>query len=234
MSHRVASVPSSRHGRRWLYLFLVFCLALVGSLFFLILPLVRVTIVPELEYINVAQVLKIDLDVSNVLPVAEVIPGELSLSSEGVKKMGETSDIRSVKVDDSLVFYNSAQAQQVIDLALAKAVGSDYLLVPGSLSITEGQIKKLPSGRSFSLPLTVKAQVYRKFPTSEWLSYLPGLTLEEAEAKLSEYPGVSQVKIKLYPSFFARLSQILPNTAGAYRFSLDINGKSSILKKHSN
>ncbi|MBI5466259.1 MAG: hypothetical protein HY974_03145 [Candidatus Kerfeldbacteria bacterium] len=233
IKYRVAAVPASQRGRRWLYIFWGVCLTLLSGLALFIFPLVQVTIIPELESVTVTPTLRIDLDLTNPLPEAGVIPGR-QLDINGSQDKSEDFDSRSIRVGDKLIIFSKNQADQALAYALNKGINSEYQMLAESLTTVSGQAQKLPSGRSFSLPFTISVQIYRRFPVTEWLGYLPGLNLAEAEAKLVQYRGVKQARVELYPSFFARLTNKLPSSPSAYRFTLDINGKTSILKKRSN
>ena len=215
-----ASVPASRKGRRWLYVFLLVGSLLVAGLAATILPLVKIKITPRLETITVAPALKIDLDINTPLPDQGVVPGHLVVGES--RATLEREGWLVLETAGQVVVFSQSDLDQVTRRWLSQAAGVDFELLPPTISVEQRPATRLPSGRSFNLPLIVKSQAYRHLPIKVWQQELPGLTIKEAEDRLSTYPGVGSVTIKFIPSFLARLSQKIPNHQSSLSITIDI------------
>lgn len=222
------TIRATSHSRPWLWLFVVVALALGAGVALLVLPLVRITIAPALEPVEVRGVVRVDLDARQVVPETGVVPGRVLGAGGTVKTV--LQGVRTARLAGSVVTYDAAAADAVVAAAVAKGVGSDYVAVEPWPVPAWAEPVVGGSGRSVSLPFLVTVERYRRLTTASWRSRVAGMSVAEAQVWLAEQSGVGTVNVTIYPSFFANFSQKLPNSTSSITLVLDIRGKTSILE----
>lgn len=194
-----------------------------------ILPIVTVTVVPELSPLSSHITLKVDLDAADFSLSTGVVPGRVLIIGEDVSALERLGWEVVTTEQTSLVFQTSGLVQ-IATTALEQQAGSDLILLPGSLSVTRGEPALSASGRVMSLPVAAQVQARRPIPVAAWRKTVLGMPTEEARDWLASQPGVVEVLLVYTPHFFAKVSQKLPTNPFALRFRLDTGGKTSILE----
>jgi hypothetical protein len=219
----IQTVPVSKRGKFWLYIFLVAVFLLLVSLSTLIWPRVRVVVKPEFELVKIGVPIKIDLDLKEPNFNVGVIPGQLVTSSSQEFEVARSGwrfynldDDKKLLVDD--VFVN-----KLINNSLYQKIGEHRIMRPGTFNVTWQNPIKNRSERSFTVNAAVQAQFYPQFPLLDWENRLVGKQLSDIEEWIKHQPGVALVSVSLYPSFFAKISQKAPSNPSAITIILDIN-----------
>lgn len=222
---RAVWVHSSRGGKYWLYLFLLLVLlALVGALS-IVWPIVTVELIPKTETIALEIPLKLDLDITQPNQAARLVPGytQSGLPQTHVELVEYATPAGAVFADRALV-------TAIAETALAEATGDSRQAVPGTLRLVPGQASVGPGGRSFQFKLKAEWEVYPNLALQTLAREIAGHSFKQGLAFLRAEPGVSDVRISVFPLFFANLSQKFPKQASRLNLRLDIPAKPSILK----
>lgn len=219
----IQTVPASKKGKRWLYVFLAAIFLLLISLSTLVWPRVRVVVKPEFELVKINLPIKVDLDLKEPNFNIGVIPGqfitsfnqEAELTNPGFR-FYKLSNNKKVIVDEDLI-------NRLIDSSLRQKVGENRIIHQETLDISWQNPIENRSGRSFIVTATIQAQFYQLFPFVEWQNRLAGKSIIDIEKWVKQQPGVASVLVELYPSFFAKISQKVPSNPSAITITLDIN-----------
>jgi hypothetical protein len=217
------TVPASKRGKLWLYVFLVAVFLLLINLSTLVWPRVRVVVKPEFELVKIDLPIKIDLDLKESNFNTGVIPGqfitsfnqEAELTNPGFR-FYKLSNNKKVIVEADLI-------NKLIDNSLRQNVGENRIIRQGTLDIRWQDPIENRSGRSFIVTANIQAQFYPLFPFVEWQNHLAGKSIIDIEKWVKLQPGVAGVLVELYPIFFAKISQKVPSNPSAITIILDIN-----------
>lgn len=225
----VAHMRASRAGRRVLFVFLgLVTLALIGAGWY-VLPFVSVVITPKLETVPVAVDVRIDTTLTEPLMAVGNIPGRI-VSNESEIDGLQLKGFEVVTIDNTLVAYDHRHVTSLVQRRVDELLGHDFIEVPDSLQYSLTKPVSSHDKRSFTAVVQARVLAYRPLPVMSWRERLPGMSITEAQAYLTGQKGVATVAISSYPNFFAKLSQKFPRNQSSLTFTLDVEGKTSILE----
>jgi len=218
-------------GRRWLYIFLIGAVVLIGGIAYLIWPIVDIVVTPKIDHIQRNFNLKLDLDVTAGIPQSGIVSVRRLQVGEQVNNL-EDSGLLALTTNRG---YNLVVVKKDLEntwqYALNSSLSPNDKIIAGSNKLSYKLATVMPSGKSFTLPVFIEADTYRQFPVKYWKEQLVGKNKEQAINWLNIQPGVEKIKINYYPYFFSNISQKFPSNTSAIRVALDFIGKTTILEE---
>lgn len=225
---RAATIRAPRRSHGWLWGFLVCTLGLALGAAWLVLPMARIIITPNLEQFKVDGSIKVDLDADKLLAETGVVPGKLMGTGNTVTTM--LKGVRTLQLDRAVVTYFTKDADSAVMAAVRRAVGEEYDFSEPLPAIDWKAPQPTASGKMAIVPFSLTVDRYRKFSASEWKTRVKSVGVADAETWLSSQAGVASSAIEIYPKFLANFSKKMPSRETRITISLDIGGKTSILE----
>lgn len=211
------------------YLFWLLVVALVVGVFVSLWPTAMVKITPQTDKLSLATSFHISLDLTGDSPNSWLISGRQLQAGEDWAVL-ERGGYRVYSVGKQNIAAAEKDLRDGLDKFIKQNMPVDYLIVPDSLNIMWGNYQPDKSERGLTLPVKVIFSIYRRFPVVDWKNRLADLTIEDANKWLRKQTGVNLSEISIHPAFLAKIREKLPTNPNLIRFTLDINGKTSILE----
>ncbi len=211
------------------YLFWLLVVTLVSGVFISLWPTAVVKITPQTDKLSLATSLHISLDLTGGSPNSWLVAGRQLQAGEDWSAL-ERSGYRVYSVGKQNIAAAEKDLRASLDKFVKQNMPVDYLIVPESLAIMWGDYQPDKSERGLNLPVSVVFSIYRHFPVVDWKNRLADLNLNEANSWLRKQTGVNSSTISIHPAFLAKIREKLPTNPNLIRFTLDIDGKTSILE----
>ncbi|MBU1039167.1 hypothetical protein KKC17_03030 [Patescibacteria group bacterium] len=219
----------NRWSKRLLIFFWLGFLLLASGLFFILLPIVTISIEPQIDQLELPVTVQVDLKLPSVLEKVGVVPGYEIFSNEE-EQIWLTKNYKIFTVDNKKIAVSQNHLINSVKTLSARSLAPDLALVPEEPEVVWGQLKSGFAENIYNLPTTVKVNTYHDFPLADWAQYITGLPLEKTQDWLSKQLWVKSISIDVYPRFLAKIRQNMPMNKSLIRFRLDNNGKTSILQ----
>ncbi len=202
---------------------------LAVGLVFVLLPIVTITIIPQVEELELPVVLQIDLKLPSVLEKAGVVPG-YALTTLEEEKIWLAKGYEIFSVGDNRIAAARNHLLSSLKTVTERSLAPDLAVLPEEPEVAWGQLKEGFSNNVYNLPVKIKIKTYHKFPLTDWVKYISGLPFDKAQIWLKGQLWVKDISIQAHPNFLANIRQNIPLNGSLIRFRLDNNGKTSILQ----
>lgn len=225
----VGQVRASRTGRRVLIAFWSLVILVLIGVGWYVLPIVSIVIVPKIEEVPVAADVRIDTTLTEPLLAVGNIPGRL-ITDEAQRSGLAASGFDVISAGGSEVAYDRAHISGLVQRKVKELLTEEFVEVPDSLSFRLSAPVASKDGRSFAAVVQAKVLAYRPMPVASWRLQLAGMPISDAWGYLESQNGVATVMISVQPNFLAKFSHKIPNNRSSLTFTLDVEGKTSILE----
>ncbi len=216
-------------GGRWgIFLFILIVLILLSSVFYLVLPITKVTVYPEILTWQDDLPINVSLNIVKTSLATSTIPGRL-LEADEASVFSKEKNMVMRSVEDNKIIFLQKDFDEVIDQSIKKKLSADITIT--KIDINQNEFWRIARSKDlFQGLLGVKINYYYNLPLSSWPVEIKGLDIGKATNVLESKSGVAKVVIDFYPGFLANFSQKISPRGQAITFTLDTGAKTSILK----
>ena len=212
-----------------LYLFWTLVLLLVGGLLSTLWPIVDVVISPQVDQMRLSTAFHVSLDLANSQPSSWLVSGRLLRAGEDWSAL-QRANYKIFPVGKQNIVVAENDLQFSLNKFINQNIPPDYAVAPDSVEILWLAPVADKSEQGLTAAVNIGFSIYRRFPVDDWKVKLAGIKIPAAVDWLEKQTGVKKANINLKPHFLANIRQIMPTNPNVIRFTLDINGKTSILK----